>query len=166
MKINGMFRNLGMFVLETLFAVIGPAVVESPFDKIFRLHQGTTIVLRTWGFSIVCATLTAFFLYKSWRNATAKWVWILPGIWFALGVFAFRTSYSQSVLRDTSWAHFSGMTCSNLDLKACRDFFAFTIPFIRAVSYSCGTLLASQVYGRPLPSHSLAEASRAEDTCA
>jgi hypothetical protein len=41
------------------------------------------------------------------------------------------------------WSQFSGTDCANGVASGCRNFFAFMIPFIRAVSYSVGAYFSS-----------------------
>ncbi|SRR6266496_4429848 len=148
---KGILRSFGIFLLNSLFALLGPTIVENAFDRVIRFQSGSDMILRSWIFSILCAALTAFFLYRAYRNNTAKWVWILPTLWFVLAVFALGRSYGHSVFGETLWAHISGISCGNaLDRKACRDFFAFTIPGVRAISYSAGALISSQIYKRSM----------------
>jgi hypothetical protein len=148
-------RGLGMFMLNSLLALLGPAFAEAPFEKVLRFHLGVGVVSTSWTFSILCAGLTAFFLCRAFRNSTAKWVWILPTLWFGLGVFAMGRSFGHTVFGDTIWTHFSGISCSKTPgLATCRDFFAFTVLAVRGISYSTGAFLSSQIYG-----HSAATAS-------
>lgn len=140
-------RSLGMFMLNSLLALLGPALTEAPLDKVIRFHLGVGVVSTSWAFSILCAGLTAFFLCRAFRNGTAKWVWILPTLWFGLGIFAMARSYGHTVFGETIWTHFSGISCSKTPgLDTCRDFFAFTIPAVRGISYSLGAFFSSQIY--------------------
>jgi hypothetical protein len=139
-------RSLGMFTLNSLLALLGPNLVEAPLDKVIRFRLGVGVISTSWVFSILCAGLTAFFLSRAFRN-TAKWVWLLPTLWF--GIFGMGRSYGQTVLGETIWTHFSGISCSKTPgLGTCRDFFAFTIPAVRGISYSAGALLSSHIHRR------------------
>jgi hypothetical protein len=140
-------RSLGMFMLNSLLALLGPTLVEAPLDKVIRFRLGVGVISTSWTFSILCAGLTAFFLGRAFRNSTAKWVWLLPTLWFGIGIFGMDRSYGQTVLGETIWTHFSGISCSKTPgFGTCRDFFAFTIPAVRGISYSAGAFLSSHIY--------------------
>jgi hypothetical protein len=138
-----MFRGIGLFLLHTLLAVLGPTLLGDPVNRFARPHSALDVVLRAWIGGILCAALTAIFMYRPLRSHTALWVWILPGIWLLFGILVFSTSSHDSVLADKLLTHFSGGTCaSSLDHRPCWDFFAFTVPFVRAFSYSAGSLVS------------------------
>ena len=146
MEAKSFLRNVGMFLLHTLLAVLGAAVVESSLDKFIHVRTAPAIILRTFGFSVVLPVLIAFFAFDRLRSDAAKWVWVLPALFFALGISAFTNTRPPGVLGETVWARFSGHTCGiTLDPTACRYFFLFTIPFVRSIFYTAGILLRTTI---------------------
>lgn len=93
-----------------------------------------------------CAAFMGFMMFRSWRSATEKWVWILPALWFAFRALPYAALHSHSVLSQDQgfWFHFSGAACG-ADISNCRDFYAFSVPLIRTLSYSAAAMLASRV---------------------
>jgi hypothetical protein len=43
------------------------------------------------------------------------------------------------------WNRLSGIACSNNSPAGCRNFFVFTVPLIRGISYSLGAYVSSVV---------------------
>lgn len=142
MKAKASLRNAGMFLLHTLLAVLGAAVVESSLDKFIHVHTGADIVLRALGFSVVLPAVIAFFIPDRLRSRAAKWVWVLPVLFFSLGLATFSSIHTSGVLGETAWARFSGRTCGiTLQREPCQYFVIFTIPLVRSVSYAAGAWL-------------------------
>lgn len=151
-KAGSSWRTAGLFSLHSILALLGPAFIESVINKFVRASSATEIVMRAWIVGILCAFLTALFMATALRSRTALWVWILPLCWFAVGVLGASSGYGQGVLRGSLTAHFSGLSCATtLDQKACRDFFAFTIPLVRSIAYSAGAFLSISMRRAPKP---------------
>ena len=139
MKAKSIPRNAGMFLLHTLIAVLGAAVVESPLHRIIHARTGPDVVLHAIGFSVLLPAVIAYFMFDGLRSSTAKWVWVLPSLLFAFGVLVFSGTHTSSILGESMWARFSGHTCGvTLQRGPCQYFFIFTIPFVRSISYSTG----------------------------
>ena len=69
-----------------------------------------------------------------WRNEAAKWAWVLPTAWFGLRL-ALVLGGGSSVYQ------LSGSGCAyGARSPDCLNFFLFTIPFMRGLSYSLGRL--------------------------
>ena len=140
-------RSGGLFLLHALFAVSGPELVGDVVHKFVRVSSGNDIIIRVWAVSVACAFLTALFMTPALRSKTALWVWVLPAVWFALGVMARSNSLSRGVFGESLFAHFSGSTCaSTLDTQACRDFLVFSVTLIRTGAYSAGAFLSLFLY--------------------
>jgi hypothetical protein len=129
--------------LDILAAMIGPAILGAPFSRLFPLRSIAGVILREWCLSLAFAAIIGFLMYRTWRSSTAKWAWVLPGLWWAVGAIAYR---QDSVLwaGGSFWSEFSGVACG-VNPISCRGFFAFTVPFIRAISYSAAALFASRI---------------------
>ena len=141
-------RFCGALILHTIVALLGTAVLETAIGKAFRAHSLAAVLWKEWILSLLCAGFIGFFMWRTWRAAAAMWVWVLPGIWFGLRfVLALFASHSPSVLVGGGlWDQFSGTTCDGgLRALGCRNFYVFTIPFVRGVAYSVGAVLSSWV---------------------
>jgi hypothetical protein len=133
----------GAFVLNTLAALLGTAVLKAPLAEVFRPHSLTGILWEEWILSIVVACCIGFGVWQTWRSTAAKWIWLLPALWF--GVRILIAYGSRGV-----WFHFSGAGCVNGSASVeCRNFLVFTVPCIRGVSYSLGAYVSSLRYRRP-----------------
>ena len=148
-KASDIGRTVGMFLLHGTFALLGPALVDSLVHRVVRVSSASDIIIRVWAVSVLCAFFTALFMTPALRSKTALWVWVVPTLWFGLGLIARENSIPQGVFRETLFTHFSGAACANaLDPRACRDFFLFSLTLIRAASYSAGALVSLFFYRR------------------
>jgi hypothetical protein len=138
----------GVLILHTIVTLLGTAVLETAIGKVFRPHSLEGVLWKEWILSLLCAGFIGFFMWRTWRVAAAMWVWVLPGVWFGLRfVLALFASHSPNLLVGGGvWGQFSGAACEGgLRALGCRNFFVFTIPFIRGVAYSVGARLSSWV---------------------
>ena len=169
-------RIVGMFVLDAIVALFGTAILATSFSRIVSVHSIAGVIRREWIVSIVCAVFVGFFMYRTWRSGTSKWVWTIPTLWFIFGCLVVLASMREhSVFAGSSgsglgnfWIQLSGSDCgSGVHAPGCRDFFVFTIPFVRAVSYSAGAFLSCRIYGpglvRAAPRNVLSEPGGAGD---
>jgi len=150
-------KQLGMFLLDTLIAVIGTVIVESPLWRMIPVHTIPSVIVKMWVLSLVCAALLGFAMYRTWNSNTAKRAWILPAAWFAFGLLVGLGDPHKSVLSTgRDWSGFSGIDCeSGGHAEGCSNFFMFTIPLLRSLAYSVGAILASQVLkSQSVKSHS------------
>jgi len=141
-------RFCGALILHTIVALFGTAVLETAIGKAFRPHSLAAVLWKEWTLSLLCAGFIGFFMWRTWRLGAATWVWVLPGVWFGLRfVLALFASHSPSALVGGGlWGQFSGAACDGgLRVLGCRNFFVFTIPFVRGVAYSVGAGLFSSV---------------------
>ena len=135
-------------ILHTMVAILGTAVLDTVFGKAIHPHSLAAILWKEWILSLACGGFIGFFMWRTWRVSAAMWVWILPGLWFALRFLsALLASQSHSALIGGGlWGQFSGAACDGgTRALGCINFLVFTIPFVRGVSYSVGALLASRV---------------------
>jgi hypothetical protein len=90
--------------------------------------------------SVVCAAFLGFFMWRTWRSAAAKWVWVLTALWFVFGYLTIAGSANV-------WGRISGFSSGSvLSGPDVRTFFAFTIPLIRAICYSIGAYISALTY--------------------
>ena len=155
-------RIAGLSILDLLGAVLVPAIIEGSVWRLVPVHSVGAVVLKEWCLSVPIAAFMGFMMYRSWHSRSSKWVWIPVGFWFGLRAlpFIFRP-HVHGVLAENSgfWFHFSGAACS-IDISNCHDFLVFSVPLIRALSYSIAALLASKI----LKPWSRAEAKNAPTT--
>jgi hypothetical protein len=146
--IGKLFRSVGAFLLNLAFAVLGTATIESSiWSLIGHAHSVSGVETREWLLSITIAASLGFFIYRRRPTRSAVWVWILPVTVFAFVVLLHGTS--SSVLSDSS---FSGHFLAPNDLsnkEAFNDFFIFTIPAARTMSYSLGAWVSLHFQTRP-----------------
>lgn len=74
------------------------------------------------------------------------WVWVLPTLWFGLNILLLMNRFGGA------WYYLSGVACAEGFARpsSCTEWFFATIPFIRAVAYSLGTLAGMCLFaGRP-----------------
>ena len=129
----------GLLILNVLVAVLGTAFLESAIANLYHPASISGVVLKTWCLSLLSAGLIGFLMWRTWRTSATKWTWLLSSIWFGLRAMTLLT-------RGSLWAQFSGAGCQNgTHDPGCLNFFVFTIPFIRGLSYSIGAYLSSLV---------------------
>lgn len=138
-------RGAGAFCLNLAAAILGTAVIESPiWSSLGHARSAYAIEEREWLLSITAAALLGFFVCRRWPTRIAAWVWILPLAWFALRFLTYRDP--RSVLLSGRLEHFLAPNCLN-HTATCRDFFVFTIPAVRAASYSLGAWVTMHFRG-------------------
>jgi hypothetical protein len=126
----------GHLLLGTVIAVFGPAIVESPLNRTLHPHSAYVIVAREWIESIVLAAALGFLVSRLWKSDMNRLAFVLPSaLWLAGFVLGINSGHVV--------ARFSGSQCAKeLGGPGCKDFFVFTIPFVRAVAYSAAALIA------------------------
>jgi len=133
-----MIRTLkfcGALLINLLVAVIGTAILDTGVRRLIPTHTVSAIVWKEIILSVVCAAFLGFFVWRTWRSAAAKWVWVLTALWFVFGYVTIAGSANV-------WGRFSGFN-SGPDV---RTFFAFTVPLIRAICYSIGAYISALVF--------------------
>jgi hypothetical protein len=129
----------GLLTVNVCVAVFGTAVLESAVGSWHHPASISGVVLKTWFLSVLCAAAIGSSMWRAWGTSATKWTWLLPSIWFGLRAMTLLT-------RGSLWAQFSGAGCQNgMHDPGCLNFFVFTIPFIRGLSYSVGAYLLSLV---------------------
>lgn len=133
-------KSLGWLVVHTLIALLGTAIVSTPFMKLIRPHSIFTILAKEYLIGCTCAFILGVALQHKWWTPVAKWTWCVPTIWLALRVVSVTTFVGPHV---SLWSQFSGSGCSfGFRNVGCRNWFLFTIPFVRCVSYSLGSCVS------------------------
>jgi len=120
-------KFFGFLVINVVVALIGTAIVDSTIGKVFPAHSLVTVLWKEWILSMVCAVFIGF------------------------GISFFLAIGSGAV-----WSQFCGTGCANgIRSVECRNFFVFTIPFIRSVSYSLGAYVSSLVQAAHSPAKAM-----------
>ena len=123
-------KFLGALVLSTLVALFGTAAVGSPISRALRPHTIAGVLEREWILSIVVAGVLGFFVWRSWKFAASRWVWVLPTVWFGLRFILALTepSYHSVFVHKNLWTRFSGLECAEGPrAPGCVDWFLFTL---------------------------------------
>lgn len=130
----------GFLLVNLVVAVIGTAILDSALWRVIPSHSVAAIVWKEFIFSIVCAAFIGFGMWRTWRSSAAKWTWVLPAVWFAFG-------YLTIAGHGDVWGRLSGFgSGSVLTAPDVRSFGLFTVPLVRAISYSVGAYLSSLLY--------------------
>jgi len=122
--------RLGWLAIHLLTAVIGTAVLEAMIAPAFHPRSFSSILWKEWALSLSCAAFIGFFMQRTWKHGITKWVWVLPTLWLVFGTFLVSRELGL-------WNEMTGRNC-RITQWGCRDFYLFTIPFVRAVAYSIG----------------------------
>lgn len=132
-------RAWAVVVVNTLVAVFGTAIFESPLARAVHPHTGFGILGREWITSIVVAGALGFAVERYWKSAGARWSWILPSLPFV----------AMALIGRHAVGRVSGYSCAvDLGGPDCWDFLMFTVPFVRGVAYSAAAVLASRADAR------------------
>ena len=149
-------------VVHLLIALLATGFAEAQIGRFLRPHSLPEVLYKAWTLSAVCAATLGFSIHRLWKNGAAKWTWVLPSLWLGLRfVPAFLSAKGHLFGPGISvWYQFSGLGCENgtrsLD---CRNFFVFTIPFIRGLTYSFGVWLSARLDSRHQKSTATASAA-------
>ena len=129
----------GLLIVNVGVALVGTAIIDTAEGKLLPTQSLGGILWKEWILSIICAASIGFGVWRTWRTAVAKWTWVIPTAWFGIRLF-FAIGSGQL------WSQFSGTGCADgINSIECRNFFVFTIPLIRGVSYSGGAYMSSLV---------------------
>lgn len=132
----------GALLINLLVAVIGTAVLDTELRRVIPIHTVSAILWKEIVLSVLCAVFLGFFMWRTWRNAAAKWIWVVTALWFVFG-------YLMIARSPNVWGRFSGFGFGSGSVLSGPDvttFFVFTIPLIRAVCYSIGAYISALVY--------------------
>jgi hypothetical protein len=142
-ELPAMLRSLkfcGALLINLAVAVIGTVILDTEVRRLIPTHTVAAIVWKEIILSIVCAAFLGFFMWRTWRSSAAKWIWVLAAPWFVFGYLTIARSANV-------WGRLSGFSSGSvLSAPDVRTFFAFTIPLIRAISYSLGAYISSLLY--------------------
>ena len=130
----------GLVLVNLAIAVVGTAILDTAVRRMIPTSTVAAIVWKEIILSIVCAAFIGFFMWRTWRSSAANWAWTLAALWFAFG-------YLSIAGNGNVWGRLSGFSSGSvLTAPDVRTFFAFTVPLIRAISYSVGACISSLVY--------------------
>ena len=140
-----------LLAVQIVVALFATAMLESPLQRIFHPTSIATLLWREWIYSVVIAFGLGFSIQRSWPNSAGKWVWLLPTLWFGFGsviamgqggMFGFRPVIALG--HGGMLSQITGTACENgMGDPQCRGWFLFTIPWLRAASYSAGAYVVS-----------------------
>lgn len=131
---------IAVLILNLIISIIGTAIVETPLLRIFHADTIHAVLIREYLLSAIVAGLIGFFVGMWWRSQTAKWLWIVGILWFALRALPLVFADLPGGLLN----QFSGASCSaGVASPGCMNWLIITVPAIRTVFYSVGSLLCS-----------------------
>jgi len=123
-----------------LIAIIGTAIAEGAVWKIVPVHSVMGVLWKECFFDIICATTLGFGMCRVLRTPAAKWVWVLPSVWFAFGFLARHGDVFGGLLGQRSV----------LGAPDTKSFFTFTVPLFRACFYSAGAYISLRLSSAPV----------------
>lgn len=129
-------RLVSAFVVNTLFAVLGPEYLGWVLVNGIPAPSILGVLLKAWIANLLFSALLGAIVQHLSYTKLIRWAWPLPTFWLMLGI-------ALRVLEGRGLGGFTGSACVNLDWRSCIDFFAFTVPAVRAVSYSIGASLSA-----------------------
>jgi hypothetical protein len=133
-------KFVGSLLINLAAAVIGTAILDTEVRRLIPTHTVAAIVWKEIILSVVCAAFIGFFMWRTWRSSAAKWTWVLAALWFIFGYLAIARSANI-------WGRLSGFSSGSvLSGPDVMTFFAFTVPLIRATSYSLAAYISSLIY--------------------
>lgn len=134
-------RIMGGLFINAALAQFGGTAVEFVFRRVRStcgFHSRSTLVISDILFAVVAAFIIALLAHLTINARMAQWTWIPFVIWFAYGAAEYVMTPSSSIMMVKSfWPHFSGLNCAIKGGPAsCYDFFIFSVPVLRGLSYS------------------------------
>ena len=126
----------GLVLINVTVAVVGTAVLETALRKMIPPHSISGLIWKECVLSITVAALIGFGMWRTWRDSSAKWTWVVPAAWFGVGLI---------VAHGDVWGRLFPGSESVLVAPDMRSFFSFTVPLIRAISYSAGAQISSRL---------------------
>lgn len=139
------FKFCALLAVQILFALIATAILESPLQRIFHPGSIATLLWREWIYSVVIGFGLGFMIQRTWPNSAAKWVWLLTALWFGFGAV-------NALGHGAMFSQITGTACENgFGDPRCKGWFLFTIPLLRAASYSAGAYLVTSAGHRAHP---------------
>jgi len=144
-----MFRTLRFLlflIVHTVVAIFGTAIVEHAIWRLVPTHSVVGVLWKECILSAICATSIGLSVGRIWRTSAAKWAWVLPGVWFTFGFLARQGNV---------WGGLFDFHSDVLAMPDTRSFVAFTVPLLRAVSFSLGAYISSLLSSAPVTSPQL-----------
>jgi hypothetical protein len=132
------FQRCGSVLLNTVFAVLGTAGIEAVVSPIYRPQSGQSAIVKAWILDVTVEAVLGVIVQHSRENPVIRWSWVIPAVAFAARALTYPDSASNI------FGHFSGQSCAiELQGAPCTDFFLFTVPLIRGLSYSFASRLVA-----------------------
>lgn len=130
-------RQFGAMLLNLLIAIIIAAFAQLPvlfaLSIVIRSKTLNAILVRESLSSLLIAALLGFLVYAIWKSDTAKWVWTIGVLIFAVRAISLAGSPHGI------WFQMSGEACTvGTRMVGCMNYFIFTTAALRAVGYSIG----------------------------
>jgi hypothetical protein len=130
-------KKSAVLIGHTLVALFGTAIVSLAVGKFFPVTSVAGVVRKEWLLSAGCSMAIGALMYRTWRSRLARWVWVAPFLWFAFGALMLLPTGDV-------WRKLFALDHSIFSSPSEWRYFAlFTVPLIRSIGYSIGTLLGS-----------------------
>lgn len=138
MQASGRLKQVGSFTRHLVIAVFGVIPLELPLLRLFNVRSISQMILRDALLSIVFAFCLGLISQRYSGDCCSRWVWLGGFLWLVVGV--------TEVWSSASVLHKQYLLVELLGFGSALDFdsyvvwSAYTLPFLRTVFYSLGSL--------------------------
>jgi hypothetical protein len=139
-----------VFLANLLTAAVGTAIIATPLAVDIRSTKLTirTMVLREDLLSAAAAFGLGYFVYRRWKPASSKWVWLAGLCWFAWGALLTVDGNHGTILWKPPNVSFLDFNMNNLySLSSLENWIGYMLPFLWTIFYSTGAFCCSRVGG-------------------
>jgi hypothetical protein len=135
------FVPLGRFILSLTLAMVGTAILETPFVHV--THPLGHSILREDCLSAATAFGLGVSVSRIWKSSLGQWIWIAGMAWFVVGATLIHFKQQLPAVwggtHTTVFSQLMGWNCE-LDIRSCESWLTYTLPSLRVVLYSVGTI--------------------------
>jgi hypothetical protein len=137
----------GLFLLNLLIAWVVTPILVSGAEHFHRFSSVSRVTRQLNFLNSVAALGLGYFVYRTWRLRSAKWVWVGGVVWIGYGALRFWSEpRTFSVLQEghSIFWYMSGTGCS-FDTRSCLEWLLYGVLFLRAIFYSAGAICSAAV---------------------
>jgi hypothetical protein len=135
-SVGSALRAVGVFLGNLLTAMLTTAILTTEASSIFNPKPDRMLLFDDC-FSAIVSFGLGYFIYRKWRFASAKFVWIVGACLFGL-----RATHVVIGYHGTLFAEVFGRVS---DIPNVEDWSSFTIPLVRTSFYSIGAFSCSRI---------------------
>jgi hypothetical protein len=141
---------VGMFVANLLTAVVGTTIIDPASHEYFRPARLTIRrMLLTEDLSSAAVGFgLGYFVYRRWKSASSKWVWLAGVCWFAGGALLTLDGNHGTVFwRPPNVLLLDFDRNDGYNLNSFNNWIGYILPLLRTIFYSTGAFCCSHLGG-------------------